>query len=415
MSTHQDYMDERMLHAFLDGELDGAHEELLFEKLSSDGALRSEMQQHLAMRKAIQHDNEAFTPPAAATSAVFAALGFSLPPLAAEAAPAGGFGAAGGFGVAGGLGAAGSGAAGAGSGTFRQVALSAAAAVLAILAALFLSMQFPAASPDLSGTSERVVSVPPTMVEIQETPALGDLPVASVPARNALPAASAPAQEQASANRDLRIFDARDLDMRPIAALTASEKAAPEPERIRAGDVQFFDLIPAPDGVTLYARNVALRSDPSPAVVSQSEPWFHNMNIGALYALSDHHAIGIEGGQEAFPQTFSGIEGGRSVRYEQNPMAYWATAVYQFNGDALLPHVHPFAQAQAGGAFGQAVNGGMYWLGPLARATLGVKLRPFERIAIVAGLEGTMLLYRFQGSWFDTNKLGLTYGVSYEF
>ena len=413
MSTHQDYMDERMLHAFLDGELDSTNEELLFEKLSSDSALRSEMQQHLAMRKAIQHDNEAFTPPAAATSAVFAALGFSLPPLAAEAAPAGGFGAAGGIGAAGG-----GAAAGAGSGTFRQVALSAAAAVLAILAALFLSMQFPAASPDIAGTMERVVSVPPTTVEIQETPALGDLPVASVPARNALPTASAPAQEQASAKRDLRIFDARDLDtrdldMRPITALTASEKAAPE--RIRAGDVQFFDLIPAPDGVTLYARNVALRSDPSPAVVSQSEPWFHNMNIGALYALSDHHAIGIEGGQEAFPQTFRGIEGGRSVRYEQNPMAYWATAVYQFNGDALLPHVHPFAQAQAGGAFGQAVNGGMYWLGPLARATLGVKLRPFERIAIVAGLEGTMLLYRFQGSWFDTNKLGLTYGVSYEF
>jgi len=412
MSTHQDYMDERMLHAFLDGELDSANEELLFEKLSSDSALRAEMQQHLAMRKAIQHDNEAFTPPASATSAVFAALGFSLPPLAAEAAPAGAMGAAGG------VGAAGSATTGAGSGTFRQVTLSTAAAVLAILAALFLSMQFPAITPDLSGTAQRVVSVPPTTLEIQETPALGDLPVAApaaaIPANRAA-AAAAEVQEQASPSRDMRILDAREPGTRPIAALTPLETPAPEPERIRAGDVQFFNLVSPPDGVTLYARNVALRSDPAPAVVSQSEPWFHNMNIGALYALSDHHAIGIEGGQEAFPQTFSGLEGGRSVRYEQNPMAYWATAVYQFNGDALLPHVHPFVQAQAGGAFGQAASGGMYWLGPLARATLGIKLRPFERIAVVAGVEGTMLLYRFQGSWFDTNKIGLTYGVSYEF
>ena len=410
MSTHQDYMDERMLHAFLDGELDSAHEELLFGKLSTDSALRSEMQHHLAMRKAIQHDNEAFTPPVAATSAIFAALGFSLPPLAAQAAPAGGFGAAGG------IGAAGSGAAaGAGSGTFRQITLSAVSALLAILAALFLSMQFPIAAPDISGMAQRVISVPPASIEIQETPALADLPVASVPARSTAPVPPQPAQAQASPEHDLGTFDARGLSERPIASLTPSENTGPEPAHIRAGEVQFFDLMPAPDGVTLYARNVALQSDPAPTVVSQSDPWFHNMNIGALYALSDHHAIGLEGGQEAFPQTFSGIEGGRTVRYEQNPMAYWATAVYQFNGDALFPHVHPFAQAQAGGAFGQSVDGGMYWLGPLARATLGIKLRPFERIAIVAGLEGTMLLYRFQGSWFDTNKIGLTYGVSYEF
>jgi hypothetical protein len=94
------------------------------------------------------------------------------------------------------------------------------------------------------------------------------------------------------------------------------------------------------------------------------------------------------------------------VRYEQNPLAYWATAVYQFNGDALLPHVHPFVQFQVGGAF---------QLGGLARATAGIKFKPFERIAIVMGAEGSMLLYRFQGSWFQTDKLGLTYGLAYEF
>ena len=39
----------------------------------------------------------------------------------------------------------------------------------------------------------------------------------------------------------------------------------------------------------------------------------------------------------------------------------------------------------------------------------------FDRIAIVVGAEGSMLMYRFQNNWFETNKLGMTYGISYEF
>jgi hypothetical protein len=130
------------------------------------------------------------------------------------------------------------------------------------------------------------------------------------------------------------------------------------------------------------------------------------MNLGVMYAIGDNHAIGIEGGREPFSQHFFGYENGVRVRYEQNPLAYWATAVYQFTGAPLLPHVHPFAQLQAGGVID---------LGPLARATLGLKFKPFDRIAVIVGAEGSVLMYRFQNNWFNTNKLGMTYGVSYEF
>lgn len=382
MSTHQDYTDARMLHAFLDGELDGAHEEVLFSKLASSVELRAEMQDQLTIRTAIQHDTDAFNPPASATAALFGALGFSIPSNAAAGA---------GFSVA------------------QRWWITGASILTAAVAILLLYTQYPFSSSDKVMT-ERVVSMPSTALTIEETPALADIPIPAstrqndVLPRNAYPTAPV---EITNSMRDVNLAS---LGFHPVAALSSSSsdqaETAAEPARIREQHVYFYDLVPTPDGVTLHARNVALQSDPSPRALSQSEPWFRNVNLGLMYALSEHHSIGIEAGQEAFPQHFSGVEDGVHVRYEQNPLAYWATAVYQYNGDALLPHVHPFAQLQVGGAFS---------LGGLGRASLGLKFKPFDRIAIVVGAEGSMLMYRFQDSWFRTNKLGMTYGIAYEF
>ncbi len=375
MNANQDFMDERMLHAFLDGELDGAHEEVLFRKLSSNPELRTEMQENLAIRKAIQHDTEAFTPPAAATSAVFGALGFSMPP-AGSINPA------------------------AASGNIlKRFWMSGGSALFAVAAAILIYLQFPA---PVQEDPVRLVSIPPTQLLVEETPALSDIPVSApapvtrrtVTASDAIPVVPVAAVEE------------RTLALRPVGTLPGKGDRSPRTRYVQNGQVYFFDLLPTPTGLSLQARNVAMRSDPAPRTVSQSEPWFRNVNLGLMYALSENHSIGIEGGQEAFPQHFDGIEDGGAVRYEQNPLAYWATAVYQFNGDALLPHVHPFAQVQLGGAFR---------LGALARATAGIKFKPFERIAIVIGAEGSLLMYRFQNNWFQTDKLGLTYGLAYEF
>jgi len=380
-------MDSRMLHAFMDGELGGAQEEVLFLKLSSDAELRSEMQDHIAIRKAIQHDIESFTPPASATAAIFASLGFTIPAATATAASAGSSSA----GLAG----------------LRGMGFSVGSAILATVAAVLLYLQFPLPFGALDRVVERVVSTPSGTVVLEEPAPLADLPVAAAMRssdrlRHAdIPvfAAGVPAATPVTVER-------RDVRPRDMELLAQAMESMDAPGRVRADQVRFFDLIPAPDGVTLYARNVALQSDPTPTVVSQSDTWFSNMNLGALYSIGEHHSIGIEGGREAFSQHFSGFENGVRVRYEQNPLTYWATAVYQYTGGALLPHVHPFAQIQAGGGF---------QLGPLARATLGLKLKPFDRIAVVLGAEGSVLMYRFQNNWFNTNKLGLTYGVSYEF
>jgi hypothetical protein len=365
-----------MLHAFLDGELAGVHEEVLFNKLSSSSELRSEMQDQLAIRKAVQHDAEAFNPPSAATAAVFGALGFSIPPpLPVVAATS--------------------------TSLSQRLWMSGASAVTAVAIAVLLYMQFPALLQQSAGPAERVVSSPPFTVMIEETPALSDINITAPAARSVIASAI-----PAAAAAELRDVDVRSLGFQPCKALPASEIALRDPERLPSREVYFYDLISAPEGVSFYARNVALRSDPAPKTVSQSESWFRNVNLGLMYALSDYHSIGIEGGQEAFPQHFSGVEYGVAKHWEQNPLKFWATGVYQFNGEALLSHVYPFAQVQLGGVF---------QLGGLARTTIGLKFKPFDGIAIMVGAEGSVLMYRFQNAWFRTDKLGMTYGVAYEF
>lgn len=373
MSNHQEYMDSRMLHAFMDGELGAPQEEALFHKLSADPALRSEMQDHLAIRKAVQHDIEAFTPPASATAAIFTTLGFTIPSNTATAAVAG-------------------------SSFRRGLWIGSAASVIAVATAVILFFQFSSTVDTPAEVIERVVRTPADPLIIEQPAPLGDLRVAASTtprATVARPAAATPAE-----------FAEREITLREPSLLASETEAPAALPRVRADYVRFTDLLPTPEGVSVHARNVALRSDPAPTVVSQSEPWFRNVNLGVMYAIDAHHAIGIEGGREPFSQNFHGLEHGVGVRYEQNPLAYWATAVYQFSGDPLLPHVHPFFQIQAGGAFE---------LGALGRAALGLKFRPFDRIAILVGAEGNLLLYRFQNTWFSSNKLGMTYGLSYEF
>jgi hypothetical protein len=382
MSKHQDYMDSRMLHAFMDGELGDTHEHVLFEKLSHSPGLRAEMHDHLAIRKAIQHDNEAYTPPSTATAAIFTTLGFSIP-SAAAAAPAA--------------------AAGAGVLT-RNLFFGVASSLIALLTALVLYLLFPLSVQDAVRPVERVVSVPPATIVLEEIPALADLPVATaVTTHNnddATPVAPIPVQASpppAAAQRNVLTAPERDITPHRLAGRTFAGGEGRYPDRVNATQVRFFDILPTPDGLTLYARNIALQSDPAPTMLSQHESWFHNVNLGLLYALDKHQAIGIEAGREAFSQHFSGMEDGLPVFYEQNPLVYWATAVYQLTGDAMLPHVHPFLQVQAGGAF---------HLGPLGRAMAGFKLKPYDRLAVIVGMEGNILMYRFQNNWFSTKKTG---------
>jgi hypothetical protein len=379
MTEPTDFMESRMLHAYLDGELDGPHEEALFRMLSEDGALRAEMQDHLAIRKAVQHDTQAFTPPAAATAAIFGTLGFSIPSAASAASS--------------------------GAGKFWFASGS---AVLAVVTSMLLSMLFTGTDQQSFATAG-TPDTPAISLNIAESTPLGDLPIA-LPAHAKKEATTPTPQTVAEELPELASFQEQPLQLVEVECLppaTFAGRGEPDLRGLRAPFIPFVNLLRMPvDGAMFYLRNTASQSTPSNVVGASSDVLVANVNVGALYPLSRYHALGVEFGREIFPQSFNGTLRGAAVRYEQSPAVYCATAVYQINAGEVLPLTHPFAQIQAGAAFN---------LGPLARASMGVAIQPFERISFLIGAEGSILAYKFQNKWFDTKKLGLTYGLRYAF
>ncbi len=68
-----------LLNLYVDGELPASMEPHLFNQLSQNEGLQSEMRDLLSMRGAVQNDTESFTPPVAAHRGVFDYLGYTYP------------------------------------------------------------------------------------------------------------------------------------------------------------------------------------------------------------------------------------------------------------------------------------------------------------------------------------------------
>ncbi len=381
MNDPMDFNDSQMLHAYLDGELEGAHQDALFGRLSQDSGLRAEMQDLLAIRKAIQHDTVAFTPPAVATSAVFTTLGFSIPATL-------------------------------NAGTAASMAgrawFAAGSTLLALLTTVMLSMLFPRIEAE---SMPAATPVQPTAVE-QGTQAQAPPPTATpTEHRHARkPAATVPVMAVMLPGIDAAAeprFEEIATPQPQTAYLDAFDRPVERDLRgIRAPFIPYNRFLTVENlPFTLYVRRSTLSADPTVSIPSRKNASL-DMNLGALYEIGKHHAVGIEFGYESFAQSFNGTLGRTIVRYEQQPSAYCLMAMYQLTGPETLPYTYPFVRMQAGAAL---------QLGPLARGTVGVAFKPFERVSLVVGLEGSMLAYRFQGNWFDTKKLGATYGLEYAF
>jgi len=372
MKDNQNFVESQLLHAYLDGELDGVHEEVLFNSLANDAALRGEMQDHLAIRKAIQHDTHAFSPPAAATAAVFSSLGFSIPATLEYGAG------------------------------MSRLWFSAGSALLAVLSTMLLTLMFSRPGDQMQDVSQAPASQP----LVEQTQAVPEPASTAGSAIASEKASSGMEQKTGTPFSPVTVAHSEDYSTGiPVQSLSHPDASM----RVRnVGSIPYPQIrFPsAPEGITVYARNNTMWTDPSPQISSDGDAAFRNMSVGLLYALSEYHALGIEAGREAFPQSFYGTLRGADVRYEQYPAVYWATAVYQFTPGKVFPYVYPYFQLQAGSAFN---------LGVLGRSSLGLAIKPFDGIAMFVGAEGSVLMYKFQDRWFDTKKLGLTYGLRYEF
>ena len=135
---------------------------------------------------------------------------------------------------------------------------------------------------------------------------------------------------------------------------------------------------------------------------------FDNLAVSLMYRINGYYAFGVELGQETFPQSYNGIVDGESTRWQQNPRVLWLTANYRHRFEAIfdVQELRPFADIGVGGTEHS-------WL--MTRSNAGIAYSPFGNVEFRLGLEGSLLLYRYQGTWFTTTKIGVLYGMALNF
>lgn len=432
------------IHNLLDGELSAHDEPSLFGELSVNADLRHEFKQQLAIRSAVQNDRMALVPPAHLTNTVFSGLGFAAPMAGAAAGAAGG-------------------------GFLLPWLVKLGLPLLSAAAAIGVTMAV-SSSPENSTVADNrnqpgiVGSNPqsttqPNELESRGTGVSGQSTYAQSSAQtNAQSSAQTNAQSNVSTqsndneaqlnalrreNRRLRneLANAQTPDQ-PLAvdgsqtperdgaqrvepSTPSAQPDVPAFERMGIAkvdvnntmtfahddDLQAIEtqIMPATMTYTAYPSPIAqvrgfAASHLNDVNVPAQSSWYDNIAVAFAYELTPHWAVGAEFvGGESFSQRFEGQSNGQIIRYEQRPSTYSIGPILRYTASPIGKIAAiPFFQVMAGGTE----------FGPIGRFTAGMQYNLSGPISLLAGLEYTMLGYKFQDSWFTSSKIGFTYGLA---
>ncbi len=439
MNTQHTPSADNLLHAFIDGELAADNEQQFYAILASDSEYRSKLRQLQAIRTQSLRYGTQTLPPAAMGEQLFAKLGLApeqprkrravIIPLLSSA--------------------------------WSPVASAAAAAFITAVIMLGLN-QSPLSNPDLGLAANNprpqpaIESSPaesrqeasalrrternaenPLVAEHQfgaTAPLAGEdqhaEPASSLTTENATvpPAAELAANDIPAAAAELRSIPTGDdalpstiasvdaASQHPLLPLDAADVMAVEKRSainassgfpgVRDGRVLYpaQDILSASDFLTIEVRGVTATSFPRATVPSNPAPWMENMAI-ALFYTDEQSDYGVEYGQEAFSQHYSGVENGKYVRYEQNLRSSLLIATLRHRLAPLqsFAGIEPYASVSAGSTFE---------LWPLVKGGIGLMYMPDRRVRFHVGLEGSLLAYPYQQRWFTSKRAGITYGLS---
>ncbi len=174
---------------------------------------------------------------------------------------------------------------------------------------------------------------------------------------------------------------------------------------------QNFELPPIPTsenlGIHIKVAGMEDGSLNSPNMPRPSGTILENKQLEIIFpgVLTDNLDIGIGVRQERFFQRFSGFDEtiGKRVEYTQYP----SLVTFELSGRYNLENLFPVDNL---GLFMQGSVGGNI-AGPVFRIMPGFTYKGFESIYFYAGLEYSYLKYQHSGSGFDSQKIGINYGL----
>ncbi|MFP4527249.1 MAG: hypothetical protein ACLFQX_01760 [Candidatus Kapaibacterium sp.] len=394
---NQDYLSSsEQLSALLDGELDVSEAGSLFFELAHNEDLQQEMQQHIQVRNMFK---KSITPPPSDLKRnIFAGLGIAGASTAAASAKT----------------------PGAGSSFIYGKPLLVAATSLLASAITALVMTF--GSPEGDSESRFADHIAPADAVQPASFAMAMPTSAERSAENLInesnpaisernfeaPAASQPEIAEnhkfnSSGNKDISRAQVPVYILQTRPQIMPTGYISPEPA-VNAKGEDFVNLF---EGVSLGVRGFSATSIPDFGVPSLHQPALNNLSLALGYDLTDNHAFGLEVGQENFQQKYSGTDTEGKFRIDQNYLAFWGGAYYQYSLDKseALAGIQPFARVFVGATR----------IGPLQKNLVGLQYKYGKQFSIYGGLETTVLLYQYQGELYTSQKFGLTYGLNVHF
>ncbi|MBI2793258.1 MAG: hypothetical protein HYX66_01240 [Ignavibacteria bacterium] len=385
------------LYAFLDGELDISEEQRLFDELAASVDLRTEMKDVLSIRAAVHRDIT--SPPAQVESSLLSAVGL-------------------GSAVSTGAGAAALATATRSPNILLNRLLSGILGIaLGLVIAWFMmdtqGVMQTSGTAVYSGKHTDQQQQPSVVAEV-DTVYSTRVITRTVPAQSTKNAS--PVEVQPADSPTLTLNEETSSNDLVLESSSAALPQTPDPQLHRqpiASEMMKSLRRPQPLSESSYSPMVALRIRTLASGIPQTErvpqsvqdAMAPNTAFSLLFPLAEHHQLGVEMGQESFRQEFTGYELNRQVSIVQTPVLFWIGGTYivtpfEFS---FLSGLSPFAEATLGMVFEQ---------GPIGRGTIGLSYQPVGPLRMTLGLDGSALLYQFQGNSFTSTKWGVSYGLS---
>lgn len=404
-----------LINDFVDGKLKSADEDKLFSMLSTNQDMRYELRDSIRMEKAFSNDAGSIAPSAAATVGVFGKLGVTPPGAEPIHTGWGRFTA--------------------GLSKYSNVVISSAISSL-VTAVIILALLNPWGDSDNvihSGNQvdkSVVAALPDFTLDSKETPV-----VKSSPESETIITENEPIKEKIvyryidrPDTQKEELITSAESDVNELALSVNNNGDEPQAmysvANIKQMNSKVMDYPYQPKFVKKgYYKELSHEADPwralgfsaevkanqywsfpKASVGYSSTPLFNNTSVALLYKIDNNLSAGIDLRQEYFYQEYEGYEEDIKYRYLQHPnyFSYGLTAKLRFLD---FDYMNSFTQIYLGG--NQA--------GPVGRLMYGIEVNPNHGYSFILGLEGSLLLYHHGDQYFYTPKIGLHYGILFDF
>ena len=392
----------QLIQEYLDGSLNPESESQLFMALSSNEGLRNELKQSIAMDKAMSRRVSAFVPSSSSTVNIFTQLGIGAAVGATTTVAAGGLKQA--------------------LMTFFTTysgAVLTGIITFALTTAGFLTLYHPAENSSSSGKIEKSELYNNNLQPANSFPSIATSEqskhdtviryiTSGVEPKNPELAAEHVEPTIETVNSSLTESETSMLSVSRPSVESGFKSNLISANHNFNGQYDYYP-IDLPNNIDLGLK-VELKGNGYWSVVRPEVPQYSssilsNMQLSALYRLSDKFSLGFDIRQESFYQKFDGVnELGEQYLYKQYP-SYISLGLIGRYSFWQNDYLKTFGQLGAGGTI----------TGLVGRMVLGFEIMPWSDISFIVGVEGSNLMYWHQNKIFHSPKIGLNYGVAFNF